>query len=778
MKRTNLILALAFLCGMANAQTQQGIVKTRGRLAANGTLIPGAPLMGATVSIKNASSYVTNDNGKFSFSIPSKTFYFTGVKKQGYLLCDHDMLNRVYQYSSDTLFVVMETPDNITADRLAAEKKLRRTLQHQLQEKEDEIEAMKEQMTISEKQYHELLQDLYDKQSKNEDLIAEMAERYATLDFDEMDEFRQKVAFFIQNGELTRADSLLDTKGNMEERSAELDRMDAAIKADSEELAKRQEAHDKSIELKAKALEDFAADCFSRFEICKMQYENDSAAYWLELRASKDTLNIDWLTYCGMFISEYLADYELAQKYIQRVIDITENDPKYSDEMRGECYSHLANIHLMSGKYDEGIRLYEKSRDLLSKDSKAYIIATGGLANCLINISKDEEAISLMREAYSLYQQYNHNDPELLFRLYDLLGACLDNNGEYDEGQQFLDLAVDLAETEEMNPSYQFLAYLESASLYRNLDNYDKAENLLKKALETGLQIYDEEHPQISAVYEEFGRLYFKQSKYQDALYYTTKAKDYLEGYDNLKYAQRCAIIAKIYADMGDMQQAENYTMESYNIKLKTYGEDNPVMIDAYNSLGSFYCDKGDFDKALVYIEKSISLRKSESGDMHPTLIISYSYMGGINMRLGQYEEGLKWFLLTLDITKHYYGEEHSKTADAYANVGGIYMYSGKYEEAINMLEKALHIHATVYGEKQADVASDYNGLGQIYMTMGKYQEAIANFQKAIEIREKVFGENNAKLKSLYEFMIQIYQRMEDTENVELYETLLNEIQE
>ena len=773
----SLLLAFA-ITSISFAQTQQGIVKTRGRLDAAGNLIPGTPLQGAMVSIKNTSSSVTGNDGSFSFAVPSKMFYLTNVQKQGYLLCDRDLLNRVHQYSSNPIIVVMETPDNTMADRLAVEKRIRRTLQHQLEEREDEIEALKEQQKITDKQYHELIQKLYDKQSKNEDLIAEMAERYATLDFDEMDEFRQKVAFFIQNGELTRADSLLDTKGNMEERSAELDRMDAAIKADSEELAKRQEAHDKSIELKAKALEDFAADCFSRFEICKMQYENDSAAYWLELRASKDTLNIDWLTYCGMFISEYLADYELAQKYIQRVIDITENDPKYSDEMRGECYSHLANIHLMSGKYDEGIRLYEKSRDLLSKDSKAYIIATGGLANCLINISKDEEAISLMREAYSLYQQYNHNDPELLFRLYDLLGVCLVKNGEYDEGQQFLDLAVDLAETEEMDPSYQFLAYLESATLYRNLDNYDKAENLLKKALETGLQIYDEEHPKISAVYEEFGRLYFKQSKYQDAIYYATKAKDYLEGYDNLEYAQICSNIAEIYAEMGDIQQAENYMMESYNIKLKTYGEDNPVMIGTYNLLGSIYCDKGDFDEALVYIEKSISLRKSESGDMHPSLINSYSYMGGINLKLGRYEEGLKWFLLTLDITKHYYGDEHSKTADAYSNVGGIYLFMDNPEEAINMQEKALQIHTSVYGEEHADVAADYNGLAHIYLAMGNNQEAIANLQKAIEIRKKVFGENNAKLKSLYEFMIQIYQRMEDTENVELYETLLNEIQE
>ena len=777
MKKIISLLLLFVTASISFAQTQQGIVKTRGRLAANGILIPGTPLAGATVSIKNASHSVTGNNGRFSFAVPSKTFYFTDVRKQGYMLCDHDMLNRGYQYSTDTLYVVMETPDNITADRLAAEKKLRRTLQRQLQDREDEIEAMKEQMTISNKQYHELLQELYDRQSKNEDLIAEMAERYSTIDFDKTDEFQRKVAFFIQNGELTRADSLLNTKGSMEERSAELDRMDAVIKADSEELAERQKAHDKSVELKAKALEDFAADCYSRFEICNMQYKMDSAAYWLELRASKDTLNIDWQTYCGMFITEYLADYELAQKYIQRVVYITKNDPKYSDEMCGESYSHLANIHLMSGNYDEGINLYEGSRKLLPKDTKAYIIATEGLANCYANINKVEEALGLLREADSLYQQNNHNDPELLFRIYVLSGGCLEKNGEFSKGQRFLDLAVDLVETEELDPTYQFMAYIESTSIYRDLDNFDKAEELLNKALKIGQQIYDENHPKLSFVYFEFGMLYYKQSKIQEALHYLIKAKD-CRGEDNLKYAQICSRISEIYMSMGDMQEAENYTMEAFNIRLKVYGEDNPAMISTYNLLGSFYCNKGEYDKALVYIEKAISLCKIKSGDMHFSLIASCSFAGGINMRMGRYEEALKWFMLTLEITKNYYGEEHSKTADAYANVGGIYMYSGKYEEAIDMLEKALQIHVTIYGEKQADVAADYNGLGQTYMAMGKNQEAIANFQKSIEIRKEVFGTNSIKLKSLYEYMKQIYQEMDDTENVKLYDALLSEIQE
>lgn len=73
MKRYILLLIL-FLCeSITFAQTQQGIVKTRGRMSATGTLIPGVRLSGATVNIQQASPSVSGNNGTFSFAVPSMT---------------------------------------------------------------------------------------------------------------------------------------------------------------------------------------------------------------------------------------------------------------------------------------------------------------------------------------------------------------------------------------------------------------------------------------------------------------------------------------------------------------------------------------------------------------------------------------------------------------------------------------------------------------------------------------------------------------------------------
>ena len=74
MKKLLIILtALAFCLG-ASAQTQQGYVKTKGRMV-NGKLVPGQGLKGATVSIQGRTTVMVNtDDGAFSFPITEPQF--------------------------------------------------------------------------------------------------------------------------------------------------------------------------------------------------------------------------------------------------------------------------------------------------------------------------------------------------------------------------------------------------------------------------------------------------------------------------------------------------------------------------------------------------------------------------------------------------------------------------------------------------------------------------------------------------------------------------------
>lgn len=777
-KQISLLFFLFIITIALPAQTQHGIVKTRGRMSPKGELIPGKRLPGVTINVNNTFSFISGNNGSFSFVIPAESFSLTNVRKQGYQLCDQDMLNKRYLYSPDPIVIAMETDENVISDRLVAERNIRRTLQLQLNAKENEIESLKEQNKITEEQYHTLLQNLYYAESKNESLISDMAIRYSAIDFDELDEFQMEVAFLIQNGQLASADSLLNTKGSMEQRSAELDRMDAAIKANYTMLAGLQREYNRRKELKERALEDFATDCYSHYEICKMRHQNDSAALWLELRASKDTLNADWQIDCGFFVLNYLADYEKAQKYMQKAVDLIKSNAEYSDAMRGASLSSLADVYLKSGEYDNAIRIYTDSRNMLSESTVQYITSTIGLANCFESIGRRNEALNLNFEAYEMYKNSKCDRPALLCRIYHQLGSSLYLNGKVEDGIEYINRALNLVE--DKGPAEQprlITIYHDLASIYQEQNYFDKAEELYEKAIQVCLQIYDEDHPMLASLYSGQGVLYYRQSKLQEALSYSLKAREiYRNKVHNDSYAHACFNVADILMTAGNINEAEQYVNEAVDVMQRLYGENSTFMIETYSMLGSLYFEKEDYEKALAYYEKSVDLIINSRGDKDPLLIENYSFIGGVYMREGKGEEALKWFLRIVDLTKQFYGDKHSKTADALVNVAGVYLSIGKYEEALHLLENARAIHISTYGDMHIDVAGDYNGLGQTYMAMGRYQDAIANFEKAIEIRKAIFGPNSIKLKSLYTFMEQIYRKLGDVDNAATYENLLKEI--
>ena len=67
-----------------------------------------------------------------------------------------------------------------------------------------------------------------------------------------------------------------------------------------------------------------------------MQHKNDSAAYWLKLRASMDTLNIQWQIETGLFIADFLSNYNESLAFHQTALNaalLLYGDKNESDEM-------------------------------------------------------------------------------------------------------------------------------------------------------------------------------------------------------------------------------------------------------------------------------------------------------------------------------------------------------------------------------------------------------------------------------------------------------------
>ena len=359
-----LVLSSLLLISLyASAQTQQGVVKTKGRMV-NGRHVAGQGLSGATVTIQGRNAVQSQTNGGFSFPIPSKTFMLQGVQKNGYQLVDPDATRKAYQYSPNTFYIVMETPDQQSEDKLAVERKIRRTLQRQLQQREDELEELKAQNKLTQEEYRKAMQQLYNDQQNNEKLIADMAKEYAEMDYDQMDELNRQISDAILNGELTKADSLLRTKGDVNSRIAEVRKAQRAEAQEEAELAQRQENLAASKEGTKKKLEDFARDCKNYFDRFEMSNQHDSAAYYIELRAELDTTNAEWQFDAAHYLRNQ-NQYRKAQVFYERALclfqQLAKKEPQTYEPWVALTLNNLAAYYTDIHRTNEAKMMYMES---------------------------------------------------------------------------------------------------------------------------------------------------------------------------------------------------------------------------------------------------------------------------------------------------------------------------------------------------------------------------------------------------------------------------------
>jgi tetratricopeptide (TPR) repeat protein len=616
MKRTSILLALVALTifGGLQAQTQSGVVKTRGRMV-GGKLVPGTPLTGATVQVDGRQAMLSKD-GKFSFPVKDGKYTLKSVTKQGYSLIDVEAC-RSYNYSKNPLTIVMESPEQQQQDKLTAERKIRRQLQDRLREKEDAIEALLEQNRITEEQYRKQLQELYSEQQNNEKLIADMAKQYSELDYDQLDEFQRQVSYCIENGQLAKADSLLRSQGDMNKQVEESLKAGAALQQQRDQLKKAEAVH-------AAKVEEMARRCYSFYEMFLLQHQNDSAAHYLELRASLDTTNVEWQMDAGEFWLNYFGNINKAWGFIHTASRHVRTQTHIKPSLVSQCYNDIGYLYMIKNDKQKALEYYKYALD-----------------NQLKHFGEDDVAIGLYYNNIALVYNYMNDTPnsKLYFKKaidnweknsqegsvavgYSNLGQLYINEKDYDTGLKYLLQSISFFEKndDETSKYYRINNYTNIAQAYFDLHEYDVSKDYVQKALKTAHEIFGESHTYIAKLLYMQGNLWSVDNQFDMALKeYEAAYKMYkdIEGEQSTNALVAEKKIANVYFSTGDFEAAAKKGMMVLEALLKTLGENNKITADVYLFLANCYRDMSDFSNAMANAEKALDIYNKTIGPDH-----------------------------------------------------------------------------------------------------------------------------------------------------------------
>ena len=590
MKHHKLFFAIIFSFLMpfcATAQVQQGYVKTRGRLGSDGAVIPGEGIENVTVKVKNEGTVISDNSGCFEIALRNEKYYLENVTKKGYQLVDADILSKQYTRSVDTFKILLTTPEQQLEDELASERKLRRTLTRQLHQREDEIEELYETNKIIKAERDSALRKLYADHADNEKLIKDMVERYSRIDYDQLDEFNRLISEYILNGELLKADSLLGSKGDILSRIEEYRTHKQLNDDERAELAEREKDLAKSEELERKRLADLAGDCYSKFEIFKLQHLNDSAAYYIELRASLDSTNVEWQLEAGDYIQEYLAYYDKAEQYYQCALQSALN--KYGDKHPNVAtsYNNIGLVYGNQGNYSQTLEYCNKALEIL-------------------------------------LAVFGEQHPDVATS-YNNIGFVYSSQGNYSQALEYYNKALEirLAVFGEQHPDVA-TSYNNMGSVFDNQGNYSQALEYYNKALEILLAVFGEQHLDVATSYNNIGTIYSSQGNFSQALEYYNKALEIrlaVFGERHPDVAASYNNIGDVYSNQGNYSQALEYYNKALEIRLAVFGDQHPDVATSYANIAAIMFRQGNYQGSLEYLEKSYNIRNDLLPSDHPQLL-------------------------------------------------------------------------------------------------------------------------------------------------------------
>jgi len=630
-----LLLAVILTGATVSAQTQQGYVKTKGRMV-NGQLVPGQGLKGATVSVKGRTVVLVNaDDGAFSFPVTEQQFRMDSVNKKGYQLVDMDACPRTYNYSNNPIYIVMETPDQQLQDKLTAERKIRRNLQKQLQEREDEIEALKEQQKISDEEYRQALQKLYADQESNEQLISDMAKRYSELDYDQLDEFYRQVSSYIENGELVKADSLLNSRGDLskqveeqlqkgqvlQEQEAQLDKAKAVHAADQEELARR---------------------CYSYYETFAAQHLNDTAAYYLELRASLDTANIEWLEDAGFFITDYIADYDKALQYFQSGLRQAQLQFGENDMKTAEMYAGIGKVSYYQFDYETALESFNKAlninQSIFGEKHPTVAETYNHLGTTYMGKEDYDKAMECFNKTLSIIEE---GHPELS-ACYTYFGILYAIKNDCSKALEYYNKALNIKETISEKETIEVgTIYFNIGSAYQRIGDYEKALENYKAALDIDKKILGKNHPETAFVYQAIGWAYFDLQNYEksmESFNNTLSIMQTIAGENHPYVGSVYSGFGNIYLQQDDYDKASYYFKKSLDIRKNTYGE-VPYIAETAEAIGDMFYEKSQFSTALEFYQKCLEVQTSIYGENSPETMKTKEKIAEIQAKLNEQKE-------------------------------------------------------------------------------------------------------------------------------------------
>lgn len=809
MKRVGLLLTVLLIALTAYCQVQNGLVKTNGRPNKTGT-----PISGVAVKSAGRSASLSGNDGTFQLSMNGMkggdSFFLTSVTRSGYELADKNAVGRKYGFSASVPIVLtMVSKAEMEAEKQRIRNNAITSTQKKYEKKVEELEQQLEEHIITEEVFGQQLQELQAKIDQYNDLVENLAEKYARTDYDQIEGVDREICLAIEDGLFEKADSLIHTKGDIDGRHQKALEWADASKNQKAAIDKQMEQWESQEASRIRDLNNLASDYYHSFTIDVSRMNPERAVEWLAKRSELDPERFEWLIEVGAYYKVYLADYSRAKEYFDRAEKIAKKS-KHPLQMMIIC-NELGGLHSYLHEMDKSIRYYKEMLRYAEKDRYQYFeliaLAYNNLGETESEQLHDDNAMKYYEKALTVlpdtlptkapyiysnmssvyYKQYKMDQAlryvdmaiELATQSNDrlLLSTCYQNKGvfyhfcaKYQEAIRFYEMALNVKK--EIFPAdHPSIASCLSniATSYNSMSRVKESMEYEVKALTMYQNIYGEKHPRVASSYNEIATMMTNAGLYDKALAFEEKSWEiYSTFYDENteRYARHCSNLGLIYDGLRQDSLSLDYYMTAQRIYELLDMKRTVEYAGICNNLATSLCGQNNYEEALRFAQQNLAILSEIRGKENDSYITGLNNLAHIYGESGDIDKAIDTYRDVEDIILLVFGRWHRSLSVNYNNVGSLYLHAKEYDKAREFFLKSLEICDTIYHQPTEMKMTILGNISMTYYNNNKWRETIPWIEKAAAIRLQLVN-NPIRRYAYHSYIYDSYSKLAQSGNIE-----------
>ena len=276
-------------------------------------------------------------------------------------------------------------------------------------------------------------------------------------------------------------------------------------------------------------------------------------------------------------------------------------------------------------------------------------------------------------------------------------------------------------------------------SVYQSLGLFDRAETLLRAALDTRMQLLGDDHLEVAQSLNDLAYLYQRLGRKDEGEHLCVRALEIREnalGSDHPDVAQSLHTLANILSNQGQLAEAEALYRRALEIRERALGSDHEGVAATLSMLASVLEDQGKLEEAEPLFLRAVEICESTLPPGHYGLAMPLTNLAAFYQVLGRFDEAELLFENALRISETALGRDHPLIAAILVNLGYLHVNRGDYAEAEPLYTRALEIQEETLGPDHEAVAATLINLGHLYLNQNRYPEAENSLRRAITIEE------------------------------------------